>query len=173
MNVQNEEGKGEAALDDLSAKQRQVLDLLIEHKTSKALARCLGISPHTVDQRIQFARDKLGARTRSEAAQAYRRLLQTYGRATYERPGIAVAPPGCDDPKGAPGPLPELSQHRRFRSRPQDEPEADFQVVPASFEGRDGALVRLGWILGIAVLLVFVIIGMLALYSQIAAFWRH
>ena len=66
---------GQGALSGLTEKQRQVLDLLIDHKTSKEIARELRISPHTVDQRIQFAKDKLGARSRSDVAVIYRRLL--------------------------------------------------------------------------------------------------
>ncbi len=69
----------------LTAKQRQVLDLLIEHKTSKEIARQLGISPHTVDQRIQFAKEKLGAASRNEAAAAYRNLVALSGRVTCRR----------------------------------------------------------------------------------------
>lgn len=41
---------------ELTAKQREVLDLLIQHMTSKEISRQLGISPHTVDQRIMLAR---------------------------------------------------------------------------------------------------------------------
>ncbi len=59
----------------LTDKQRAVLDLLIEHKTSKEISRLLGISHHTVDQRIMLARAKLGVATRGEVAQAYRRLV--------------------------------------------------------------------------------------------------
>jgi hypothetical protein len=61
-----------------------VLDLLIEHKTSKEIARELGISPHTVDQRIQFAKEKLGANSRSEVAQLYRQLVEICGQLTYQ-----------------------------------------------------------------------------------------
>src|SRR6478752_3465006 len=61
-----EHSEMEFMLAGLTAKQREVLDLLIEHKTSKEIARELGISPHTVDQRIQFAKEKLGASSRSE-----------------------------------------------------------------------------------------------------------
>lgn len=43
------ESAGADLLDQLTAKQREVLDLLIEHKTSKEISRQLGISPHTVD----------------------------------------------------------------------------------------------------------------------------
>src|SRR5687767_15718396 len=74
---------GAAGLAGLTDKQREVLDLLIEHKTSKEIARTLGISPHTVDQRIFFAKEKLGAASRNEAAAAYRRLIAVSGRMTY------------------------------------------------------------------------------------------
>jgi len=164
VDVQNDGLKPENALNSLTDKQRQVLDLLIEHKTSKEIARRLGISPHTVDQRIQFAKDKLGVRSRSEVAQTYRRLLEVYGQLTYEPSCIADPPRKTDERDGAQGPLSQSVQSAA---------EADFRVVPASFEGRNGALVRLGWILGVAVLLVFFIISMLVMYSQIAEFWHH
>jgi DNA-binding CsgD family transcriptional regulator len=164
------EGSALAALTD---RQRQVLDLLIEHKSSKEIARALDISPHTVDQRIRFARDKLGVRTRSEVAVAYRRLLETYGQTAYGNTDIATDDPMPQHARGPQGSLPGSSPHSRFRSRRRDEPEADFQVGPEQFEGRNGTLVRLGWILGIALLLVFFVVGTLALYSQIAEFWRR
>eukprot|EP01037_Dinobryon_pediforme_P003672 gene3672-3721_t len=63
----------------LTEKQRQVLDLLIQHKTSKEISRMLGISPHTVDQRILLARAKLQVTSRNEVAQAYRHLLIELG----------------------------------------------------------------------------------------------
>ncbi len=72
----------------LTAKQREVLDLLIEHKTSKEIARHLRISPHTVDQRIQFAKEKLGASSRNEAAAVYRRLVELCGQLTHEESRI-------------------------------------------------------------------------------------
>src|SRR3546814_1307756 len=52
----------------LTEKQRACLDLLIERKTSKEIARILGISKPTVDQRITAARIILGAANRDEAA---------------------------------------------------------------------------------------------------------
>ena len=173
MNVQQEPPMAGTALAGLTERQRQVLDLLIEHKSSKEIARVLGISPHTVDQRIRFAREKLGARSRGEAAVTYRRLLETCGQTTYGKLGIAAGQPIADAGRGPHGPLPGSSPHQRFRSRSRHEPEADFQVGPKQFEGRNGTLVRLGWILGIALLLVFFVVGTLALYSQIAEFWRR
>src|SRR5690606_11226820 len=87
----------EFMLAGLTPKQREVLDLLIEHKTSKEIGRELGISPHTVDQRIQFAKEKLGASSRSEVAQLYRRLVEICGQLTYEDSGIAAAAAEADN----------------------------------------------------------------------------
>jgi DNA-binding CsgD family transcriptional regulator len=156
------------ALGGLTDKQRQVLDLLIQHKTSKEIARRLSISPHTVDQRIQFAKEKLGAHSRSEAAVLYRRLLETYEQTTYEESGIAEAGLASDEAAGPQGPLPVALLRQRFRSRPSDGPEADFQVVPESFDGRHGTLIRLGSIFAIALFLVLVVLGGLAMFNQLS-----
>lgn len=69
----------------LTDKQRACLDLLIEHKTSKEIARLLDISKHTVDQRLNAARDTLGARDRNETAFVYGQLKQIYDRVSSDR----------------------------------------------------------------------------------------
>lgn len=68
----------------LTDKQRACLDLLIERKTSKEIARILKISKPTVDQRITAARILLGAANRDEAAVIYARLKRIYDRVTYD-----------------------------------------------------------------------------------------
>lgn len=166
--MQQENVNGRILLDDLTAKQRQVLDLLIEHKTSKEIARLLHISPYTVDQRVYFAKGKLGARTRSEAAVAYRRLLETCGQLTYDDSGIAVSAFGWDEGAGTQGPFPETSQRERALTDRTELPEADFQVVPELFDGRYGTLIRSGVIIAIAVLLVLLVLGGLAMFSQLS-----
>ncbi len=111
----------EFMLAGLTPKQREVLDLLIEHKTSKEIGRELGISPHTVDQRIQFAKEKLGASSRSEVAQLYRRLVEICGQLTYQDSRIAAAAAEADTgPRTQAGPLSLL--HRRERPTP-DQPD--------------------------------------------------
>ncbi len=83
-------------LAELTSKQREVLDLLIQHKTSKEISRLLGISHHTVDQRIMLARAKLGVATRGEVAQAYRRLIELYEQPVYEFSHVGFPPlPGA------------------------------------------------------------------------------
>lgn len=76
----------------LTEKQRACLDLLLERKTSKQMARLLGISKPTVDQRIAAARTVLGAADRDEAALTYARLKATYDRVIYDPAQVPPAP---------------------------------------------------------------------------------
>ena len=52
----------------LSPGQIDCLLLVHQHLNSKEIAARLGISPHTVDQRIRGALEKLGVERRGEAA---------------------------------------------------------------------------------------------------------
>ncbi|WP_347301920.1 helix-turn-helix transcriptional regulator [Croceibacterium sp. TMG7-5b_MA50] len=159
-------------MDALTDKQREVLDLLIAHKTSKEIARELGISHHTVDQRIQFAKTKLGVESRGEVAVAYRALLdgmanghgETSGPPTYEEPRIVVVPSpvdigGANDaaPPAPPAPAPA-----------GEGSPADHRVAPDLFEGQGGTIMRLGAIAVLAVLLVFVVLGAVMMYDQLS-----
>ena len=96
----------------LTEKQRACLDLLIEHKTSKEIARLLDISKHTVDQRLTTARDVLGAGDRNEAAFIYGRLKQTYDRMTYDAMGVPTPPilMRSEFPDGSPPNLMDLHE---------------------------------------------------------------
>ena len=60
-----------SAPDSLTEKQAEALDGVWRRKSSKEIARDLGISPWSVDKRIDAARAKLGAQTRDEAARIY------------------------------------------------------------------------------------------------------
>jgi len=155
----------------LTDKQREVLDLLIAHKTSKEIARELGISPHTVDQRIQFAKAKLGADSRGEVALAYRRLLDAMARdhgepsepLSYEETRIAADPPPADTGRAndaAQSPVSAPSQERAAAE--------DYRVAPDLFEGRNGTVMRLGTIAVLAVLLVFVALGAVMMFDQLS-----
>jgi DNA-binding CsgD family transcriptional regulator len=160
---------GAAGLGGLTDKQREVLDLLIEHKTSKEIGRQLGISPHTVDQRINFAKEKLGASSRSEAAVVYRRLVDVYGRTTYENSYVAEP---RRSPQGVSGLL--AGQALGLRHPGLSQPggpalaELDFRVVPEWFDGRYGTLIRMCAIITIAVLLIIIVLGGLAIFSQLS-----
>ncbi len=160
---------GDPALGGLTAKQREVLDLLIEHKTSKEIGRALGISPHTVDQRIFFAKEKLGAANRSEAAVAYRRLTSISDRTTYQLSGIAAPAIPVQSGSGSfAGRVLGLQTPGLARPGGTALAELDYRVVPELFDSRYGTLVRLGAVFSIAVFLVILVLGGLAIFSQLS-----
>lgn len=153
-------------LSTLSDKQREALDLLILHKSSKEISRVLGISPHTVDQRLEGAKRKLGAMSRNELAQNYRHLVFTCQQMTYEDSRIASF---SFEPDSAHRPSPE-----QLLIQPVPEPDKqsgpewrkqELKVLPKLFEGRWSILVRLGAIGAIAFLFVASVLGGIAIFE--------
>jgi DNA-binding CsgD family transcriptional regulator len=167
----------ENPLGELTAKQREVLDLLIQHKTSKEISRILGISPHTVDQRIMLARGKLNVATRSEVAHAYRKLVEENGqqaiceRSVYDDSHIAI-PPRLEPVRGQEDAViaahsaetaPRLSGETVSPDRPY------YHVLPEMFDGPYGTLARLGYIATVTVFLIVAVLGGLSMYAQLAS----
>jgi len=68
----------------LTDKQRQCMELVVMRKSSKEIARELGIAKPTVDQRIASARQILDARDRNEAALIFARATKIYDRVIYD-----------------------------------------------------------------------------------------
>lgn len=60
------------ALPPLTAKQREVMALVADNRTSKEIAGLLGISESAVNQRIELIRARLGGIPRGEMARLYR-----------------------------------------------------------------------------------------------------
>ena len=155
----------------LTGKQREVLDLLIEHKTSKEISRTLGISPYTVDQRINIARSKLGLGSRNQVAQEYRRLLQTYEQLVYQKSDIAPAAIPRDE--GGRGkfealltlPQAELAIPGRTTLFKERDSVEDFRACPELLDGQWGTLARLGIIAGLAVVFAVAILGGMSLFT--------
>jgi DNA-binding CsgD family transcriptional regulator len=165
-------------LTELTVKQREVLDLLILHKTSKEISRTLGISPHTVDQRINLARGKLGLASRNQVAQEYRRLLQTYEQSVYQKSDVAVAAIPFDqsvrDKLGS-----HLVQSQAGLALPgrttlfkEWEGAADYRVCPELLDGQWGTYARLGIIAGLALLFAVMILGGLSLFTVASQIMR-
>ncbi len=77
----------------LTDAQRVCLRMVLMHLSSKDIARELGISPHTVDQRLRMAIQTLGVANRFEAARILARYeSQTpYQSAVYQTPHVAPA----------------------------------------------------------------------------------
>ena len=177
-----------AILTSLTDKQRAVLDLLIEHKTSKEISRTLGISHHTVDQRIMLARAKLGVATRGEVAQAYRRLLadsgtgtSIYERSVYDFSDVAVPPDALHKPdredrtdriqQGPPSRRHALSRAVFQAGEAMAEPY--HHVLPEMFDGPYGTYIRLGTIAVFAMFLILIVMGGLAMFAQLSQIIAH
>jgi DNA-binding CsgD family transcriptional regulator len=78
-------GESPSELDVLTEKEREALDLVLDRLSSKQIAQRLGgLSPKTIDQRLDGARAKLGAATRVDAARRYATLLGTPERLRYQ-----------------------------------------------------------------------------------------
>ena len=161
-------------------KQRRVLDLLIENKTSKEIARTLGISPYTVDQRISLARGRLGVSSRNELAARYRVMRDANGGSLSDPVAFSEVASATDVRGASTGELAvegrELqedsvsaatagSESARI-SCPTTE-ELDYRVGPEVFEGSSGGWWRLGAIVVTALLLVMTILGLFAIFSQL------
>jgi DNA-binding CsgD family transcriptional regulator len=176
---------------ELTDKQRQVLDLLIQHKTSKEISRALGISPHTVDQRIMLSRAKLGVSTRSEVAQAYRRLIDAKAPVDPIQPAPPAAPPIWEQPvygfSHVASPafpfhqgnqdglvaislnLPSAEAMLPKAVRPSEGTAAGYHhVLPERFDGPYGTVLRLGAISLITVFLMLILMGGLAMFAQLS-----
>lgn len=178
---------GQAILTALTDKQRAVLDLLIEHKTSKEISRILGISHHTVDQRIMLARAKLGVATRNEVAQAYRRLLANtaaaasiYERSVYDFSDVAppldaLHEPGREDRvdwiESPPNRRDALGKVAFQGGEALAEPY--HHVLPEMFDGPYGTYVRLGTIAIFAMFLILIVMGGLAMFAQLSQIIAH
>lgn len=179
-------------LDALTPKQREVLDLLIQHKTSKEISRLLGISPHTVDQRIMLARAKLNVATRGEVAQQYRKLVEERRNSANSNPAIIWEKPvyepsyveitesdvqdRCREDEVALHPaigvLRNAPQQTVHRSRAEAE-TSYYGVLPEVFDGPNGTLVRLGSIAAITVFLILIVLGGLSIFSQLSEIIGH
>jgi len=180
-------GSAAALLASLTAKQRAVLDLLIDHRTSKEISRILGISHHTVDQRIMLARAKFGVATRAEVAQAYRRLIAAhsenasiYAQPVYDFSDVAPLPVfphdlGREDAAVWSRSLPARREALARAVLHGDEAltEPYHRVLPEMFDGSYGTIVRLGTIAILAMFLILVVMGGLALFTQLSQIIAH
>jgi len=167
------------ALADLTAKQKEVLDLLVKHKTSKEIARILDISPFTVDQRITAARQKFGAESRNELAEAYMEARGAFRDSGIYQPSVyqfsqvetSTKPVDKTDGSGAEADDPAKPQGSTDHNV-RHLPVVDYRVVPESFEGRYGAAWRIAAIVAITLALLIAILVGFAIYGELSAMLR-
>jgi DNA-binding CsgD family transcriptional regulator len=76
----------------LTEGQLECLRLVDEHLSSKEIAVKLGISPHTVDQRIRQALQTLGVPRRAQAARIVAQHSEPYQRLIHQAPYIETTP---------------------------------------------------------------------------------
>ena len=69
----------------LSDGQRQCLTMVNQHLSSKEIALKLGISSHTVDQRVRLSLQILGVDKRGEAARMVASVVPQYHDAVYQQ----------------------------------------------------------------------------------------
>ena len=81
-------GSGESPVSRLTQGQLDCLLLVDQHLSSKEIAVELGISSHTVDQRIRLALHILGVERRSQAARMVSQELGPYQRLIDQSPHI-------------------------------------------------------------------------------------
>src|SRR5690242_6913761 len=74
----------------LSTGQLDCLRLVDQHMSSKEIAGELGISPHTVDQRIRQSLQILGVERRAQAARIVAQYSEPYQRLIHQSPYIPV-----------------------------------------------------------------------------------
>lgn len=90
--------KASASLPSLTSKQREVLALVADNRTSKEIAARLGISESAVNQRIEMVRARLGGLPRGELARLYRQeylepeaALETTNNPTWQKIHLPAA----------------------------------------------------------------------------------
>ena len=84
----------------LTSGQLDCLRLVDQHMSSKEIAAELGISPHTVDQRIRQSLQILGVERRSQAARMVAQYSDPYQRLIHQSPYIEAGQPR-DHPEAA------------------------------------------------------------------------
>lgn len=141
----------EDALASLTDKQVEVLDLLVQHNTTKQIARELGIAPNTVDQRIMGVRDKWGTADRKETARVYGELLNACGKSPC---GFPLVDQTWSSAQEELRDLPtssvfDLSDSQAFGDWKQPKPRWDLEAFDERFgkKGRVVAVVGLAFVL--------------------------
>lgn len=81
----------------LTEKEKQTLRLLVDGHDAKSMARHLGLSVHTINERLRDARRKLSASSSREAARQLREIEARYPEISGDKAlGEATAPSGME-----------------------------------------------------------------------------
>ncbi len=148
-------------LADLTPKQEEVLDLLLQHKTTKQIARELHIAPNTVDARIAAVREKWGTTDRKATARVYSHLLETCEKTPCGFSSLATDRLQNQELfRDLPGsPVFTVADAQTFGHWPVH-PES--RTVLEALDSRFGKAGRVGAVLGLAMTLAITLVAMLA-----------
>lgn len=151
----------------MTEKQRACLDLLLERKTSKQIARDLDISKQAVDLRLTTARDTLGAANRDETAIIYARLRQTYDRIPCDPVILPAAPElvSSNFPDGGPPNLMKLHGSFQGLGRPSGSRSPFGDLLRHDYS----SAVRVGITLAVVGTIVLIGIGGLSIGQTLTA----
>lgn len=152
----------------LTQKQIDVLELVTKLSTSKEISRVLGISPHTVYQRIESAKRRLGVTTRRELIQAYLSHKRLCERLTYEEFHMAIPLTSMQQSSGGDEDDPVMFVDLAgSESSYLIEDTPANRIVPLQLEGTTGTLYRLSLIVAISALLILVILAIVTIFAQV------
>lgn len=136
----------------LTPGQRECLRLVAQLQSSKQIARSLGISPYTVDQRVARACRTLGTATRADAALMVAEYEASASVESVLEP--AAVDPATRRPPAFPqldlGQIADAGEPQVLRDdtglRPDEAPQANFPVPTQQSPINDmNFLGRLGW----------------------------
>jgi DNA-binding CsgD family transcriptional regulator len=141
-------------LADLTVKQVEVLDRLLQHKTTKQIARELDIAPNTVDNRIVAVREKWDTPDRKSTARFYAMLLARCEKSPSGFSPLDDPVPAADElARDLPGsPFFRVSDGQIFDHWPTPSRKpAGLEALDARFGkfGRVGAMMVLAMILAL------------------------
>ncbi|MFO1255978.1 MAG: helix-turn-helix transcriptional regulator [Sphingomonadaceae bacterium] len=158
------------ALATLTDKQREVLDLVLEHKSSKEIGRALSISPYTVDQRIAAARQKLNVASRGEVARAYAQLREICGQSAYEFSYVGVADEldHCSPQDPHLDPVFALSDVAAIELSPPWQGKIDAGAGLEALDRRFGIFGRIIAVFGLAALIAMTFLTMVAIAQTLS-----
>lgn len=153
----------------ISEGQRACLRMVLQHMSSKDIARALNISPHTVDQRLKLAMRTLEAATRVEAARTLAAMENEdgYQSSVHQRPDLA---PGWDRSTNPASAFEVRRESDEFGGGEQPVSNPAFPSPPVqekALEDDLGSRQRIGWtvliLAGTAVGFAALLVALLAL----------
>ena len=153
-------------LQRITPRQREVLKLVLVRKTSKEIAREIGVAARTVDQRLDAVRITLDAKDRFDAARKFAALVGSSERLTSEPfllgEGRANQPVrGSEQPHYVFGDALRFPANTAWNRGVEAYPDALRRFAPGLPSASSGWRDRVAWIvIGAIAILMLVLIGL-------------